>query len=57
MDWSRAMGAGEMVLEVRAGSAGARELYRGLGFGEIGRRPRYYASPEDDAVLMRVGLG
>jgi len=44
-------------LEVRAGSLGARRLYEGLGFVEVGRRVRYYDEPVDDAVLMRLELG
>jgi len=43
-------------LEVRAASAGAIGLYRGLGFVSVGRRPLYYSGPADDAVLMRLDL-
>jgi len=31
-------------------------LYGRLGFGEVGRRRGYYANPEEDAVLLRLGL-
>jgi ribosomal-protein-alanine N-acetyltransferase len=55
-DWCRSRGATEIVLEVRAGSAGAIALYLGLGFHETGRRPRYYREPVDDAVLMRLQM-
>jgi ribosomal-protein-alanine N-acetyltransferase len=54
--WFKAQGAGEVVLEVRAGSAGAIALYVGMGFVPAGMRPRYYTSPEEDAVLMRMQL-
>jgi ribosomal-protein-alanine N-acetyltransferase len=56
LEWARAHGASEVALEVRAGSAGAIALYKGLGFARVGQRPRYYRDPEEDAVLMRVGL-
>ncbi len=56
MQWAREQGAGKMLLEVRAGSAGAVQLYRGLGFVAMGRRPRYYHNPVEDALLMRCGL-
>jgi ribosomal-protein-alanine N-acetyltransferase len=54
--WCRSRGATEVVLEVRARSAGAIALYAGLGFKQAGRRPRYYRDPEDDALMMRVPL-
>ena len=54
--WGRAQGAAEMLLEVRAASVGAIALYAGMGFQEVARRPRYYRDPEDDAVVMRLGL-
>jgi [ribosomal protein S18]-alanine N-acetyltransferase len=56
IDWCRAHGAVEMELEVRAGSAGAIDLYTGLGFVVEGRRVGYYQAPLDDAVLMRLKL-
>lgn len=50
-------GATAMTLEVRAGNAPARSLYRRLGFDEVGRRPAYYpdGGPDggrEDAVIM-----
>jgi ribosomal-protein-alanine N-acetyltransferase len=56
IDWCRAQGAEAVELEVRASSAGAIALYAGLGFVGVGRRPKYYSGPEDDAVLMRLEL-
>ena len=47
----------EVVLEVRASNRSALELYRSLGFRESGRRPRYYADPIEDAVLMELRAG
>lgn len=56
MDWAREEGAGRILLEVRAGSAGAVQLYGGLGFVATGRRPGYYHDPAEDALLMRCSL-
>ena len=47
----------ELMLEVRASNCGALAFYRALGFRETGRRPRYYADPEEDAVLMGLRAG
>ncbi len=49
-------GVTEVVLEVRASNQAALEFYRVLGFVETWRRPRYYADPQEDAVLMRLEL-
>jgi ribosomal-protein-alanine N-acetyltransferase len=55
--WCVGRGAGEVELEVRAGSAGAIALYERRGFVAVGRRPGYYRSPVEDAVLMRLEVG
>ena len=47
----------EALLEVRASNEKALGLYRSMGWLETGRRPRYYAEPEEDAVLMSLALG
>ncbi len=44
------------LLEVRASNTQAQALYRALGFEVAGRRPRYYADPVEDAVLMCLAL-
>lgn len=54
--WSAGMGARELELEVRGGSAGAIALYRGLGFAVVGHRAGYYHDPEEEALLMRLDL-
>jgi ribosomal-protein-alanine N-acetyltransferase len=46
----------EVILEARASNQPALRLYRALGFVETGRRPRYYADPIEDAVLLRLQL-
>lgn len=48
----RPAGIHELWLEVRASNTPAIALYRSLGFRETGRRPRYYADPVEDALLM-----
>ncbi len=47
----------EALLEVRASNERALGFYRSMGWRETGRRPRYYAEPEEDAVLMSLALG
>ncbi|WP_328821941.1 ribosomal protein S18-alanine N-acetyltransferase [Paramicrobacterium chengjingii] len=42
-----------VFLEVRADNPGAQQLYRSLGFGELGVRPRYYRGGID-AVVMKL---
>ncbi len=39
-------------LEVRESNAAAIAFYRRQGFAETGRRPRYYASPAEDALVF-----
>ncbi len=56
IDLGRQAGATEMVLEVRRSNRAARRLYERAGFLEAGRRSKYYASPIEDAVLLRLQL-
>lgn len=46
-----------LTLEVRASNVAAISLYRGLGFQEVGRRPKYYAKPVEDALILRKEWG
>jgi ribosomal-protein-alanine N-acetyltransferase len=56
---SRAAGAARLMLEVAEDNAGARAFYADAGFGEVGRRRRYYrargagAAPRDALVLRK----
>lgn len=50
--WAAAHGAGHFSLEVRASNAPAIALYRSSGLRPEGLRPRYYADPEEDALLL-----
>jgi [ribosomal protein S18]-alanine N-acetyltransferase len=43
-------------LEVRESNAAARRLYEEIGFREVGRRPRYYRRPTEDAILLRATI-
>jgi ribosomal-protein-alanine N-acetyltransferase len=42
------------VLEVRASNEAAQRLYKGFGFCQTAIRPKYYANPVEDAVLMEL---
>ena len=57
LSWGREKRARQAVLEVRAGNESAQQLYRSCEFEVIGRRPRYYKSPPEDALLMALSLG
>lgn len=46
-------GAPEMWLEVRESNDAARALYARKGFEIVGRRPRYYETPVEDALVMK----
>jgi [ribosomal protein S18]-alanine N-acetyltransferase len=43
-------------LEVRASNIAARELYKRLGFAQIGRRKDYYSGPLEDAILLKLSF-
>lgn len=51
---ARASGCDRVELEVAAQNSAAVALYRAAGFAEVGRRPRYYREPVDDALLMTL---
>jgi len=46
----------ELALEVRASNQAALRFYEAGGFRQAGQRPRYYADPEEDAVLLALKL-
>lgn len=56
LDWSREAGAREIFLDVRPSNESAIRLYESRGFVEIGRRPRYFRNPVEEAVEMRAPL-
>jgi [ribosomal protein S18]-alanine N-acetyltransferase len=45
---------GILWLEVRESNAGAHKFYNSLGFREAGRRPDYYPSSGESAIVMNV---
>ena len=49
----REQGSRCLTLEVRASNDAAQALYEKLGFLQIGRRPRYYRNPKEDALILR----
>lgn len=55
--WLRQQEGVFLTLEVRPSNAAAVSLYRSLGFQEVGRRPRFYTAPIEDALLMTFTLG
>lgn len=50
----QAEAATRAVLEVRASNQAAQALYRQFGFVPVSTRPKYYAHPVEDAVLMTM---
>lgn len=51
-----ARGTRALFLEVRESNQAARKLYASRHFEEVGRRRRYYRSPEEDALILRCTL-
>ena len=49
----RQKGSRCLTLEVRASNEAAKALYEKLGFSQIGRRPKYYRNPREDALILR----
>ena len=45
-----------LLLEVRVSNASAIALYQKMGFEQVGRRPKYYRNPREDALIMRREL-
>ena len=45
-----------LLLEVRVSNEPAIALYQKLGFVQVGRRPRYYHNPREDALILRKEL-
>ena len=50
--WGGEHGATQAHLEVRASNLTAIAFYKRHGFIDSGRRPRYYISPVEDAILL-----
>ncbi|MGH9740135.1 MAG: ribosomal protein S18-alanine N-acetyltransferase [Candidatus Acidiferrales bacterium] len=52
MQWGGTVKAETVMLEVRASNFAALQFYERRGFSVAGRRPRYYMSPIEDALLL-----
>lgn len=52
IELAQILNANAVTLEVRASNEIARGLYTKYGFRVIGRRPRYYSSDGEDAIIM-----
>jgi ribosomal-protein-alanine N-acetyltransferase len=52
----RAAQVTEVMLEARASNCQALAFYHAQGFVETGRRPRYYADSQEDALLLGLRL-
>ena len=49
----KARGSRCLTLEVRASNEPAQKLYEKLGFTLVGKRPKYYHNPREDALILR----
>jgi len=54
--WGRESRAESAILEVRESNLAALRFYERHNFQVTGRRPRYYASPIEDALLLTAPL-
>jgi ribosomal protein S18 acetylase RimI-like enzyme len=54
IDDERGQGAALARLELSAANTAAAELYAGMGFVVVGRRPRYYPDGSDALLLSRA---
>ena len=45
-----------LLLEVRVSNMSAISLYNKMGFVQVGRRPKYYHNPREDALILRKEL-
>ena len=49
-------GVKTLLLQVRISNEPAKQLYQKLGFEIVGKRPRYYEKPREDALILRKEL-
>jgi ribosomal-protein-alanine N-acetyltransferase len=56
LDTAKAQNAQSVFLEVRESNSAARGLYEKAGFVETARRPSYYSSPPEDAILYQLSF-
>ena len=53
VDTLKSQGSRCLTLEVRASNEPAQKLNEKLGFSLIGKRPKYYHNPKEDAYILR----
>jgi ribosomal-protein-alanine N-acetyltransferase len=56
LDLARGREARAVFLEVRESNLPARRLYEKWAFLESGRRKLYYREPDEDAIVLRLGI-
>jgi len=56
MQWAQMFQATHAILEVRASNLAALRFYTRHKFEVVGRRPRYYTAPVEDALLLTATL-
>lgn len=56
LDEARARGIALVTLEARVSNMAAIALYQKLGFSVVGKRPRFYTHPIEDALIMQCIL-
>jgi [ribosomal protein S18]-alanine N-acetyltransferase len=57
LEWAETFQATQAILEVRASNLAALHFYASHKFEVVGRRPRYYTAPVEDALLLTAALG
>lgn len=50
------IGCDTLTLEVRESNIPAYNLYKSVGFSEIGKRKEYYSAPKEAAIIMEIRL-
>ena len=56
LEWANEFQAERAILEVRESNLSALHFYERRGFQAVGRRPRYYTSPVEDALVLSKSL-
>ena len=56
LEYSEALGAEYITLEVRENNLPAIRLYESLGFFEVGKIKDYYVSPKENALILKKDL-
>ncbi len=56
LQWAQSFHGTRAILEVRASNLAALRFYERHKFEVVGRRPRYYTAPVEDALLLTATL-